>query len=106
MSFSNASGVGYLFRVIASSWASVYGPRSRNPGYQTSNGSSGRPRRSFTSAPTSAKTGEERTASSIALTRASGICRSSSKRRAMRDGAAGEYGSTRRAARKVARSFA
>ena len=45
MSSWKASAVGYFLRTIASSSSSVYSPRGRKPLYQTSKGSSGRPRR-------------------------------------------------------------
>ena len=93
MSSWKASAVGYFLRTIASSCSSVYLPRGRKPLYQTSNGSSGRPSRLSMSAATFGTSGEERTSSSIARTRASGIWRFSSKRRAISVGAVGEYGS-------------
>ena len=58
------------------------------------------------SAATRGASGEETTSTSIALTRASGIWRFSSKRRAISVGAVGEYGSSMRAAWYVFRSIA
>ena len=84
----------------------MYAPRGRNPLYQMSNGSSLRPRRFSMSAATRGTHGEPSTASSIALTRASGISRFSLKRRSMRVGAVGEYGSTSFDARNVFRIVA
>src|SRR5258708_33858294 len=66
-----------------------------------SHGSSLRPRRDSISDATGGTSGDDITASSMARTRASGICRSSSKRRAMSVGAGGEYLSIRRAGREV-----
>ena len=66
--------------------------------YQTSKGSSGRPSRLSMSAATRGASGDESTSTSIARTRSSGICRFSSKRRAISVGAVGEYGSAWRAA--------
>ena len=45
MSAANASAVGYFLFVSSSSSASACAPRGRKPSYQTSNGSSLRPRR-------------------------------------------------------------
>jgi hypothetical protein len=50
--------------------------------------------------------GEDSTSTSIASTRASGSSRSSSKLRAIRVGAVGEYGSAKRSAWKVPSSRA
>ncbi len=90
MSALYAWAFGYFLRTIASSCSSVYFPRAWNPLYQTSKGSSGRPRRFAMRAATFGASGEESTSSSIAFTRASGIWRFSSKRRAMSVGAIGE----------------
>ncbi len=106
MSAAKASAVGYFFRVMASSSASVYLPRGRKPLYQMSKGSSGRPSRASISFATRGTSGEPRICSSMASTRASGSSRSKLNRRAIRLGAAGVYGSASRAARKVSSSRA
>ncbi len=73
MSFAYAAGVGYFARTRASSSAAERGDCGRNPGYQTSMGTSLRPRRFSMSAATFGTSGDERTSSSIFFTRASGI---------------------------------
>src|SRR2546429_394965 len=67
--------------------------RPLEPLYQISNGSSGRPSRDSISFAICGTSGEVSSWSNIAFTRASGISRSSSKRRAIKVGAVGEYGS-------------
>ena len=106
MSALYAAAVGYFFLTCSSSCASVYWPRGRKPLYQMSNGSSGRPRRFSIKAATRGTSGEASTASSIPLTRASGISRFSLKRRSISVGAVGEYGSTSLDARNVLRIVA
>ena len=79
----------------------MYSDFGRNPEYHTSNGSSGRPSRFSISAATLGTSGELTISTSIWRTRASGISRFSSKRRAISVGAVGEYGSIFRAAKYV-----
>ena len=84
MSFANASAVGYFFRVIASSSASVYLPARRKPSYQMSNGSSGRPSRFSISFATRGTSGEASDLLEHRLDARLGHLAVDSKRRAIR----------------------
>ena len=106
MSFAYASGVGYFARTRASSSAPDLRGLRPEAGVPDVDGLELPPEALLDERRTFGTSGDDRTSSSIFLTRASGIWRSSSNLRAMNVGAVGEYGSTCRTARKYARSVA